>query len=562
LEKICRTIGRIPVIFYAVFQSRAVEISSQHRRALFASLLAIVLLAILLQVPGNPKRLGLEHWLRLPLEVPFAVLVLLYVRGRALVSVRLIFIALIVALLLLRMGDMMSRIAFGRAFNPLVEWHLIGQGWTLTAKTIGKFEAVAWLGAGLLLLILLGILLYRCFGAFAQLSASTRLRTGIISAIVLAVSGTMWYVQENSKRDFHVEFVSVDEVASRVKYIRKTIKDQLKFSALLESDKVAESKPQFDALQGHDVIVLFVESYGRSFIDHKRFAEQAASRLDAVEQEVTAAGVGVKSGWIKSPIRGGRSWLAHGTLASGLSLTSHARFDRLITSPRKSLHGLFKDAGWTTAVVLPVVSKKWVEGAWYQVDHFFDRDALDYQGHDFGYVTMPDQYMLTAFEKLIREPAEKPLFAHIGLLDSHAPWGPLPEHLPWDEVGDGSVFDGTRRYGDRHSWAYPKPVRKAYGVAVEQNLKLIGEYIARHAQDALFIVVGDHQPASIIAGWAPSSEVPMHVFSTNTELLERLPETVFTSGMRPLKDSDSLLMADVREMLATQFDELDTYAQK
>ena len=198
MEKICRIIGPIKDIFYVVLQSRAVEISSQHRRALFASLLAIVLLAILLQVPGNPKRLGLEHWLRLPLEVPFAVLVLLYLRGRALVAARLVFIVLIVALLLLRMGDMMSRIAFGRAFNPLVEWHLIGQGWNLTAKTIGRFEAFAWLGAGILLLFLLSVLLYRCFGAFSQLSASTRLRTGITSAIVLAVTGTMWYVQELS----------------------------------------------------------------------------------------------------------------------------------------------------------------------------------------------------------------------------------------------------------------------------------------------------------------------------------------------------------------------------
>jgi len=144
--------------------------------------------------------------------------------------------------------------------------------------------------------------------------------------------------------------------------------------------------------------------------------------------------------------------------------------------------------------------------------------------------------------------------AHIGLMDSHAPWGPLPIHQPWQEIGDGSIFDGTQRFGETHSWAKPAPVRIAYGKSLDQNLKLIGEYLARFADDALFIIVGDHQPASVIDGWAPSSEVPMHIVTAAPELLERLPENHFNEGMRPMANSESLPMHSVRAMLSTIFE--------
>ena len=35
-----------------------------------------------------------------------------------------------------------------------------------------------------------------------------------------------------------------------------------------------------------------------------------------------------------------------------------------------------------------------------------------------------------------------PVFAEIDLVSSHHPWAPLPPLVAWDEVGDGSVFDG------------------------------------------------------------------------------------------------------------------------
>lgn len=530
--------------------------ATQPKFSIFGFVASLLLLTLLLRFPGKPSLLVADHWLYLPLEAPLFVLILLFLSGKVFAVARFFMISFLSLLLLLRVGDLISRTAFGRAFNPLAEWHLVTQGWSLTAKTLGKGEAMAMAIVSVFLLVFVAVFLYRGLGQLAHLSKRPQRWALVATSLIVLVGAGVMALETQHKKNYRVGMVSFDELSSRIEYTHRKIKDQAEFTELLANDSVADSAPQFAALQGRDVIILYVESYGRTFIDSEQFSEKADTRLKSVESEILDAGLAVKSAWVDSPIRGGRSWLAHATLSSGLPLTDHARFDRLITSDRKSLPVLFSEAGWETSVLLPVVKGvKWVEGEWYKVDRFYDRDALEYQGKGFGYVTMPDQYTLTAFENKVRGTASRPLMAHIGLMDSHAPWGPLPVHQPWDIVSDGSVFDGTQRHGDTHSWAKPAPVRIAYGKSLDQTLKLLGEYLALYADDALFIVVGDHQPASVIDGWAPSSEVPMHIISAAPELLERLPALHFNDGMRPVASAEALPMESVRRMLSEVYEE-------
>ncbi len=535
-------------------QNNTAESSRRQRTAAILTLVGVGLLFALLLVPGRADQFTLSHWGTIPLDAPAAVLLLIVVGKRLSWVLRFVLSILVLCLVLLRLADILSRIAFGRAFNPAAEWHLIQQGWTLTAKTIGPTEALVFTSLGALALLLLGFALFRCLGAISRTTKNFRKTLGAVCALVVVAGLTNSALSLSSSFLPPLRWIAADELVARVKYTRWAVKDQAEFSKELEVDNLSTSVPRFAALEGRDVIIIYVESYGRTFIDTPRFVDMATSRLDSVEQQISDANLFVRSAWIDSPIRGGRSWLAHSTVASGLKLTSQARFDRLITSERPSLHHLFSQAGWTSSVVLPVVQTNWVEGAWYKVDRFFDYHTLDYQGKGFGYVTVPDQYTLTAFEEKVRASADKPLMAHIGLLDSHAPWGPLPKHQDWDSIGDGSLFDGTQRFGDRHSWAKPEPVRKAYGIAVDQNLKLVGEYLSRYADDALFIIMGDHQPASVIAGWAPDAYVPMHVVSNDKALLSRLPDELFNQSMTPDKDANALPMESIRELLGTVFE--------
>jgi len=46
--------------------------------------------------------------------------------------------------------------------------------------------------------------------------------------------------------------------------------------------------------------------------------------LQAAEGPIRDAGFAIRSGWMTSPTAGGQSWLAHGTLGSGLWTSDNA----------------------------------------------------------------------------------------------------------------------------------------------------------------------------------------------------------------------------------------------
>ena len=534
----------------------AVPRRGRGRATAFA--VALALLFVLMRFPGHPDGFTAEHLLRLPLELPLVLLALVLLPRERTRAPRLLLVAALSLLLLLRLGDIGSRLAFGRAFSPLAEFHLVGQGWTLASGTVGRAEAAFVVTLALTLLVLTGTGLYRGLGSLASFTDRERHRIGALSAALLAAGALALLVEAKGGPDLGVRADVSHELLDRVRATRRAVRDQVEFSTLIADDPVGrdENAPGFAALDGLDVIVLFVESYGRSYLDAERFAPDARADLLRIESELAGAGLVARSAWLDSPVRGGRSWLAQATLASGVPLTNHARFQRLLGSDRRSLHTLFADAGWRTAAVLPIVDGAWVEGSWYGVERFFDRGALGYAGTSFGYVPMPDQYTLSAFQRHVREgeAGRRPLMASVGLLDSHAPWTPLPLPVPWETIGDGRVFDGTRRFGGPLDWARPEPVRTMYGLAVGATLARIGEYLVRYGRDALFVVVGDHQPAGVIGGWSGDANVPVHLVASDPAVLARLPGAHFAWGMLPEGEAPVLPMAAVRELLASVFE--------
>lgn len=513
-------------------------------------LIALFALAVLMRLPGHPSELAWSHWLRWPVELPLLGLAMLLTPLRWRRIVVAVLLCALGGVVLLRLADLGARFAFGRGFSPLADMHLFVQGWDLASQSVGAFSAAAVAATASTLLVLVLIWAYRGLTRFAPGANGVRL------LVVTAVLGlAMTVAQPRLGMDLRVSTDLFSDAVQRVSRARMAIADQIAFRDELAADPVAfDEPPRFGQLAGRDVIVLFVESYGRSFVDAPLFAERARAAHQRFEAGLEDAGLAVRSAWVSSPIRGGRSWLAQASLQSGLSLSNQARFDSLLASDRRPLANLFEAAGWTSAAVLPIVDGPWVEGAWYDVDRFFDGDALGYRGQDFGYVPMPDQFTLHAFERHVRSTADRPLFATIGLLGSHAPWTPLAKPVAWNELADGEVFDGSRRSGGPLDWARPGPVRDAYARSVSDTLERIGEYLALYARDAVFIVIGDHQPADIIAGWGANDHVPMHVIAREPSLLDRLPDDVFFRGMTPASSAPALPMGDIRTLLASRFE--------
>ena len=141
---------------------------------------------------------------------------------------------------------------------------------------------------------------------------------------------------------------------------------------------------------------------------------------------------------------------------------------------------------------MPANKRAWQEGStFYRYDKIYDRRNLGYRGPDFGLPPMPDQYMSLALQRLeLAKRHRPPLFAEVDLISSHAPWTRIPALIPWDDVGDGSIFDripaeeSTRAalFGDAER------VRAAYGRSIEYSLNTIFSFVQRYGDDKLVVV--------------------------------------------------------------------------
>ena len=159
---------------------------------------------------------------------------------------------------------------------------------------------------------------------------------------------------------------------------------------------------------------------------------------------------------------GGISQLGHSTLLSGLWVNTTQRYGELVASSRFTLSGAFNRPAGAPSATAPVTTTTSGPGmSFYRFDKIYDRRDVGYHGPTFSYSPMPDQYTLAAFQRLELTPGHKPVMAEIDLTSSHTPWAPLPVMVPWDKVGNGSIFDPMPARGETRSPSRAAPARSA-----------------------------------------------------------------------------------------------------
>ena len=193
-------------------------------------------------------------------------------------------------------------------------------------------------------------------------------------------------------------------------------------------DRYTDLPGLLDRLEGRDVILAFVESYGMSALDDDRYAPTIQPRLASMLESFESAGLHVVTGQLVAPSQGGMSWLGHGSVLSGLWLENQLRYDLLLASDRQTLVDDFEAAGYRTTALMPAITMAWPEGERFGYDRIHAWQDIGYAGPPLNWVTMPDQFTWSYLERSIRHTDDRPLFAEVGLISSHAPWTPiLPE---------------------------------------------------------------------------------------------------------------------------------------
>lgn len=151
------------------------------------------------------------------------------------------------------------------------------------------------------------------------------------------------------------------------------------------------------AFAGADVLIVFVESYGRVAVEGPASGPVRRLLRDRGDA-LRSAGLTSASGYLTSSTFGGSSWLAHSTLQAGLPVTDQARYDALLNSRRGTISSILADDGWRSVALLPAVDAPWPEGQqFYGFDRVYTAADLGYHGPAFGFSRVPDQFALAAF---------------------------------------------------------------------------------------------------------------------------------------------------------------------
>lgn len=513
--------------------------------------LAVLLVLVALAVPRQPGLLVPAALLRIPLEGLALAAVLLAVPARARRAVATLAGTLLGLLILLKVADLGFGTTLGRSFDLVLDWGLLDETFTFVSASVGRTGAIAAsVGAGLLVVALLTVTTWAVLRLSQLLTGhpdgARRVLAGLVTLWLVAAATGVRIVPGLPVADA----ATTDLVRAHAAQVQARLQDRASFADRVNIDpyRLVPDDQLLTALHGKDVLVAFVESYGRDVVQEPEFGTVGAV-LDEGQRRLSAAGFGTRSAFLTSPTAGGGSWLAHATLLSGLWIDNDQRHRTLLASDRTPLGEAFQRAGWRTVGVMPAVNQPWPEGAFYGYERFYDEYSLGYQGPRFSFAPMPDQYTLSAFQQ--RELAgtdRRPVMAELALVSSHSPWTHIPRLVDWDSLDDGRVFHDA---SERSSSAQP---RVGYRRSIEYTLGALLSYVQRYGDDDLvLIMVGDHQPAPVITGPGASRDVPVHLVARDPAVLEQIAGWGWPDGLRPAPGAPVWRMDDFRDRFLAAF---------
>ena len=526
-----------------------------HVPAVVPTVMAAAAVWGVLAVPSSVSEVTAAVFLSIPLGALLLVVAALLLPRRWHRAAAIIVGGLLGLLLVLKGLNMGFLRVFARSFDPVNDWYYLGPGAGVLGDSIGAAGALAVvlllaiLVAGALVLLPLAVLrLFRVTATNRHVSARTVGAFGL-AWVLFTVVGVQWAPGQPLASSGSAVFLS-----GQLGQLHHNLNDNGTFATEIAPDPFQDlpGDKLLAGLQGRDVMLVFVESYGRSAVEGSSYSPGVEKMLAEGTHELEAAGFSSRSGFLTSSTFGGASWLAHATLQSGLWVDSQQRYNQLLTSNRLTLSRAFSQAGWRTVSVVPSDTVDWPQGkAFYGFDALYDSRNVGYKGPKFSYATMPDQYVLSAFQRLeLTDHPRPPIMAEIDMVSSHTPWTPLPQLVPWEQVGDGTLFSGMPAQGDSPESIAgdTETVKELYGESIQYLLNTLFSFITAHADPNLvLIVLGDHQPHAEVSGDGAGHDVPISIIAADPAVLGKISSWGWQEGMLPNADAPVWPMSAFRD---------------
>jgi len=306
-----------------------------------------------------------------------------------------------------------------------------------------------------------------------------------------------------------------------------------------------------------NVYLLFVESYGSVLYKRPDWLRAYTALTDELETTLTANGWHAASALSESTTWGGGSWMAYTSALFGLRIDSDPEYsmlmDRYQMDDFPDLGSFLRGQGYRyyglSSIALELPDAKWDRYLrFYGADRWLRYRDLDYTGPKYGWgPSPPDQFALNKARAEIQAETDQPYLLFTITQNLHYPWAPLPEQVAdWKALNvPGEDPPSIDAEGIPHELR-----RQNYLDAVEYDLRVLVDFILTEKEpNALFILVGDHQPPRVSRkedGWS----TPVHIISRDAALVESLSQYGFEPGLTVSNLTPSLHHAGLHSLLA------------
>ncbi len=366
----------------------------------------------------------------------------------ALRAISIVWLVLVIG----RYGDVTAQALYGRDINLYWDLRFIPDVAAMLARAAPIWLVVA-VCAGAVLMLVVVYLVIRWAVAEVVAAMARPLSRLVLGAAALGFVA-LFAIEQPKNLDAHERWFPTPITTTYGRQVRLAV------AALQGGRSVAASPPMnsdFSRVQGADVLLLFLESYGAVTFDRPDFAGPLAAARRELTDAIAATGRESASAFVESPTFGGESWLAHISLMSGVEVRDPHTNAVLMTLQRETIVKAFSRHGYRTVGTMPGLWWDWPEGRFYGFDEIYGALRLDYRGPQFGWFTLTDQFALARLDALeINRRDRQPLFIFLPTVSTHTPFTPTPPYQPdWARMFDEQPYDPAeldRSFADEANW--------------------------------------------------------------------------------------------------------------
>ena len=108
--------------------------------------------------------------------------------------------------------------------------------------------------------------------------------------------------------------------------------------------------------------------------------------------------------------------------------------------------------------------------------------------------------------------------------------------VPWNKVGNGSIFDPQPAESESAAtvWRSNNTVRQFFGKSIQYSLTALTSWVTElNDPNLVLIFMGDHQPHTTVSGPGATHEVPISIVTRASSVLKQMSSWHWQNGLLP-----------------------------